>query len=860
MKRALAVLPLGLLISLQSPTMLFAQAGATAQISGTVRDTSGGVLPGADVAATQTDTGLKRNTVTDTAGSYTLPNLPIGPYRLDVTLPGFKSYAQTGIVLPVNSSPVINVTLELGQVEETISVVGESPMVETRQTGLGQVIENARILELPLNGRNTADLIAIVGAAVRPEGGNGQSTSRSMQGGVAYSVAGGQTAGVAYLLDGATHNNPYDNFNLPLPFPDALQEFKVETSATSAQNGMHSGASVNVVTKSGTNQFRGNVFEFFRHHDFNATNPFAARNPDGSRKDDGLKRNQYGGVVGGPLVTDKLFFFAGYQGTNTRQIPTDSISFVPTAQMLAGDFTTFASPACQGGRQFNLTGGFVNNQINPALFSRSAVAIASRLPSTTDRCGRVSYQSPVEVDEMQPIGKVDYQVSNKQTLFGRYMATTYKTPSPYRLSQNILSTITGGRDNLAQSFTVGHNYILTTQAVNAFRFAFNRTAIHRTSEDFFSAPEVGVNIFSYMPHYMLLSVTGGFNLGGGTESESTFLTNTYHFGDDLTIVRGNHQLAFGGSIARWESTSLANVRSPGSFSFDGSATGLAMADFLVGRTNQFIQSGPNNLFMTQWYLGFYAQDSWRMNTNTTLNYGLRWEPYFPQQVTNGAIYNFDVEKFKQGVRSTVFLNAPPGLTYPGDPGFPNGNAGINKRWNDFAPRVGVAWDPNGDGRMSIRSSYGIAYDFVNAQYHLNTGDCAPLGFRRAPDESGRRTRRPVSWFPWRQSVPPALRQQRRREGAGHRALLAGREFSRRRSRDAPDDGAFLQRFRPAPGREQLARVGQLPRFLHDAPVEHASAQLRRGHPDGDQRELAAAARAVGARPGFRAVDGERGRA
>ncbi len=169
------------------------------------------------------------------------------------------------------------------------------------------------------------------------------------QGGQAFSVAGGLAFGVAYILDGATHNNPYDNLNLPLPFPDALQEFRAETSALTAQNGMHSGAAVNAVTKSGTNQFRGDAFEFFRHHSLNATDPFAAKNADGNRKDDGLKRNQYGATLGGPIKTDRVFFFAGYQGTNTRVNPTDNRAFVPTAAMLAGDFTAFASAACNGG-------------------------------------------------------------------------------------------------------------------------------------------------------------------------------------------------------------------------------------------------------------------------------------------------------------------------------------------------------------------------------------------------------------------------------------------------------------------------------------------------------------------------------
>jgi hypothetical protein len=727
MNRVLRDLVCGSLAILLSSVVVHAQAGSTAHLTGVVKDSSGGVLPGADVTATQTDTGLKRTTVTDTNGSYTLPNLPVGPYRLEVSLQGFKSYARTGLVLQVNDSPVINVELSIGAVEESVQVQAASPLVETRNTGLGATIENQRILDLPLNGRNPVDLVGLVGAAVQPDGAAGLSSSRSMQGGKLIAIAGGQSAGVAYLLDGATHNNPYDNANLPLPFPDALQEFKVETSALSAQNGMHSGAAVNAVTRSGTNVVHGDVFEFLRNHNFNATNPFAAKNPDGTRKDDGLNRNQYGGVLGGPIQRDRMFFFVGYQGTNTRQTPADLTTFIPTAQMLAGDWSAFASPACNGGRTLSLRAPFVNNTIIPSSYDKASLAIVGHLPTTTDPCGKLTYASRTEIDEGQTVGKLDYQWSTNHSIFGRYMATSYRQQPPFSLIDNVLTTTVGGRDNLAQSLTLGDNYVLSTHAVNAFRFAFNRTAIHRTSKDFFSYPDVGVNTFSYMPHYLLLTITGGFNLGGGTESESTFLTNTYQFGDDLQIVKGNHQFAFGGSAAYWTSTSLANVRSPGTFNFDGSAVGAGLADFMVGRPNQFTDSGPNNLFMTEWYLGLYAQDSWKLNDNTTLNYGLRWEPYFPQQVTNGAIYNFSMDDFRSGQHTSVYTNAPPGFTYPGDPTFPNGFAGMNKRWTDLAPRIGVAWDPTGEGRMSLRSSYGISYDFVNGQYHLNTAIAPPWG-------------------------------------------------------------------------------------------------------------------------------------
>ena len=287
---------------------------------------AGAVLPGVTVTATQTDTGLTRSVVTDADGTYVLPNLPTGPYRLEATLQGFRTYSQTGIVLQVAATPSINVVLGIGSLEETVSVEAAAPLVDVRSAGISDVVDNERILELPLQGRQVTDLIVLAGAAVQ----TGVVGSRNFPGGVTISVAGGVPTGVGYLLDGATHNSPQSNVNLPMPFPDALQEFRVATSGLSAQNGMHASASVNAVTKSGTNTFHGNAFEFLRHRALNATSPFALIGPDGKRKDDGLLRNQFGGTAGGPIVRDRLFFFGGYQGTALRFRPADQIAFVPT--------------------------------------------------------------------------------------------------------------------------------------------------------------------------------------------------------------------------------------------------------------------------------------------------------------------------------------------------------------------------------------------------------------------------------------------------------------------------------------------------------------------------------------------------
>jgi len=254
------------LISVVGCTAAWAQA--TAQISGTVKDQSGAVLPGVEITATQTETGIARNAVSNESGTYILSNLGLGPYRLEVALPGFRTYVQTGIVLQVNSSPVVNAVLEIGQVAETVEVEANAAMVETRSVGIAQIIENERILELPLNGRNVTELITLTAGAVQ----SGLPAAMNFDTGRFISVNGGVGYGVSYNLDGAPHTDQYSGLGQPFPFPDALQEFKVETSGVTAQNGGQSGAYVNSVTKSGTNDLHGDLFEFVRNDLFNARN------------------------------------------------------------------------------------------------------------------------------------------------------------------------------------------------------------------------------------------------------------------------------------------------------------------------------------------------------------------------------------------------------------------------------------------------------------------------------------------------------------------------------------------------------------------------------------------------------------
>ncbi len=325
-------------------------------------------LPGVEVKVTQTATGATRFVITGDGGEYVLPSLPTGPYKLEVTLQGFSTYEQSGITLQVGASPVINVTLKVGAVSETIMVSANATLVEARSTSVGTVISEEQMVGLPLDGRQASQLVLLSGAAVTNSGNGLIGSQRQYPSAVAISVAGGTGNSTIYLVDGAFNNDPVLNIGQPMPFPDALQEFKVESGVRPARYGIYTGATVNAITKAGTNNFHGNAFEFLRDHSVNAINHFAIA-------DDGLNRNQYGGTIGGPIKQSKMFFFGALQISRNRQRPSDSTAFVPSAAMRNGDFTAAASAECNAGRALTLPLPFVDNRVNPALFNPVALNV-----------------------------------------------------------------------------------------------------------------------------------------------------------------------------------------------------------------------------------------------------------------------------------------------------------------------------------------------------------------------------------------------------------------------------------------------------------------------------------------------------
>jgi hypothetical protein len=686
------------------PVLLHSQTTAVVQISGVITDQNGGVVPRAQVKATQTDTGFVRNAIASQDGAYVLSNLPIGPYRLEAVADGFRTRVQTGIVLQVNTNPTINLSLQVGSVSQEVEVVASASMVETQSNGISQVIDQKRVLDLPLNGRQPTQLILLSGAAViGPQG--DFASSKNYPSSVAITVAGGQINGTYYLLDGGDHNDGYSSTNLPLPFPDALQEFSVQTSAIPATYGVRAGAVVNAVTKSGTNSLHGDLFEFMRQGVTNARNTFAARRDD-------LKRHQYGATAGAPIVKNRLFVFGGYQGTKIRTAPPTSTVFVPTAAALAGDFSVLESAACGKARSLIdpvTNTPFTNSFISPARFNTSALAFLKNVPVSNDPCGKLVIGIPNNVDEDQFLTRSDWIHNSKHTVFGRYYLTDYRNPAIY--GGNLLLTTRPGVLDRVQSLTLGDTYTLSNVAVNSFHFTWSRDSVTRGPADGLpTSADIGLKVAASPGNFPQFVVGSNFGTFCGTCSLAHINSATFQFSDDFSIIRGRHQIAFGVNVMRRTSDFQVSTQQNPAYTFNGQFTNDPTADLLLGRPSTFVQGNITKQNQIATNVSLYVEDKFRFSSRLSVNIGLRWEPYFPSVDVNGRDTHFELSSFLAGQKSAQFTSAPPGLSFPGDTGMPDGGAPTSHHWNDFAPRIGIVWNPKGDGRMTIRSAYGILYD------------------------------------------------------------------------------------------------------------------------------------------------------
>ena len=747
-----------------SATVLSAQTISTSQIRGVIQDSSGAAVAGASVTLTQTATGATRSTTSAADGAYAFPDLSVGSYDLEVTKSGFSKYVQKGIVLQVGVNPTIIVSLTVGAVTQEVTVQAEAVTVETQNTGVGEVVAPQEVQDLPLNGRQLTDLLTLTGAV-----GEGRAFRASYPSSAVISIAGGAQGSVAYWLDGGTHNDPLSNQNLPLPFPDTVQEFTVETSSLPAQYGTHPSGSVSVITKSGTNSFHGDAFEYVRNFMFDSKNTaFATALADGAAFRPPLKRNQFGGTIGGPVKKDKLFFFAGWQDTIQRS-SNPAETTLPTQAMLNGDFSQCLGSSAEslgppfgpasgvtavGAPYANPDGDFGYNQTNPANFSPIIRALEKHLPVAppSNVCGTYNYQAPSNFTENQGLARVDYHPSDKNTVFARYFITNWEQPpaKPETLSSgdpDLLIAAIDGASNRVQNLTIGDTYLFGSNIVNNFRATGNRSrnlTLQNTTLDLAGLlseaeadpidpllpNQIGAiyqqgppKFPKFMPNF---AVTAGFGgLFNSTPSLQPY--DTLEFSDDLSLTRGAHQLSFGVDFINLRAFATNYLFNQGDFTFDGNRTDalpfpLATAglpDFVMGwtsATSGFAQDAPIPSIQHQNIFALYAQDSWKVTRRVTVTAGLRWDPFFGHTDPKGHVVSISVPDIIADVHSTKFPFAPAGYLFQGDPGGPTDKKLSKNALDKWSPRIGVAWDPEGNGRMSIRAGFGIFYDFPNFSY------------------------------------------------------------------------------------------------------------------------------------------------
>jgi len=670
------------------PTNVFAQS--TAEIRGIVQDETSGVIPGVTVTAINELTGLERTAISDSGGRFNFPRLPVGTWRVEANLQGFRKFATSAFRLDVEDIRQVNVVMAVGTVNEGVTVSGTAATVETVGGTLSQIVDERRIRELPLNGRDPLQLQVLLPGVVQ---GNGITTMQQ-EGGI--SVHGLRGISNNYMLDSGDNNDVLGGTAAIVPNPDALEEFTVQTSNFGAQYGRNMGAIINAVTKSGTNKFHAGAYDFTRHDALDSKQFFALQKGE-------LKRSQWGGTVGGPIKKDRAFFFFAYQGLDEKKGDSRSNLIVPTELERRGDFSQSSLKP-----RDPVTGlPFPNNQIPLARFDPAIVTFMDALipQANVASTGQYIYNAPNTKNGSQLMGRLDMQLTGQQRLFGRVFYDANDT-----VNTAGLPALHAAVNFKTWNAAINHTHIISSSLVNSSQFTFAKTDLFRGplpvgNNLTYQSLGVKVNYATADPGVPELAtmfrggVTGYWDMNQDAYEPDD--RPVVQLKDDLSYSRGDHVLKVGGEY-RWSANNrvAANNNDP-VFSFNGQYSGSPLADFLLGKAANVQQfSVRHNSGRAQTFAA-YAQDDWRLKQRLTLSLGVRWEPFF-------AFYELDQPQpvFRPGQQSTLFPSAPRGLLYAGDPGIPRG--GHPTLWGNVAPRLAAAYSLN--AKTSVRTAYGRFYD------------------------------------------------------------------------------------------------------------------------------------------------------